>query len=805
MAAPDFQRVREIFHRVVEMSDVDRRAVLSKECGDDIELRTAVERLLRNHVPDEPMLDAELEKKPKSRSMATAAISRSGSGTKSFGATIAEESSGTSPGFLERSTQKFPQFYRDRWRVITAGIASLLLLMGVGAWCYDAIEKSVAGSLERTMHALLDEQVLAIDTWLAAEERMVRSWARSPVVLNAVKELDEIARETGDTRTSLQKAPALAELIAHLNSLSEGDDAWSLAAWNREGTLMADSSPGGENLLGNSTTEYGGAVMSRVFNNNETVAWMPSRNGFITQGFELPETIEKPGMALIVPVREGDQRPIAAVLLYSPRLQRQFEELLHKARLGDTGEAYAIGSDGFLISESRFMTDLKEANLVDDTPEAFSAQIVRVSDPGGNLLDDHSPTTAKSEWPLTEAAAAVTTQRDGGNFTGYRDYRGVDVIGVWKWLPRYRFGIIAELSRNEAYSALSPLVKSFSVILGALGLVGLLAILTSLALVRAKQDAGIGRVGPYTLKNLIGEGGFARVYLASHALLKRQTAVKILKPEQINQKNLARFEREVQLASSLTHPNTIGIYDYGSTVDGGFYYAMEYIKGVTLHELVEGDGPQPPERVVWILSQICRSLREAHTRGLIHRDIKPQNIMLCRHGGESDTVKVLDFGLARNLESANHNKVTETKLLIGTPLYIAPERILDPNCMDPRSDIYSVGILGYYLLTGHEPFEASDSIDALAQTMNRVARQPSEQSPFDIPNKLDHLICDCHSRATSQRPDTMDVVIDRLGLVPLKTQWNSHRAEEWWMNYRRRNSDGNTIEAGVATQEIRVG
>ena len=317
-----------------------------------------------------------------------------------------------------------------------------------------------------------------------------------------------------------------------------------------------------------------------------------------------------------------------------------------------------------------------------------------------------------------------------------------------------------------------------------LAVFAVVATVTSFILMRRRDKSEVGRIGAYTLKSLIGEGGFAHVYLANHALLKRPTAVKVLKQDQMNARNLGRFEREVQLASSLTHPNTIGIYDYGSSDDGHFYYAMEFIKGLTIQELIELDGPQTPERVTWILKQVCASLREAHSKGLIHRDIKPQNIMLCRRGGEYDTVKVLDFGLARNLDETSSNRVTETQLLIGTPHYIAPERIVDPNCMDPRTDIFSLGILAYYMLTGSEPYDAADSMDALAQTMNRSARRPSEQASSEIPYVLDRLVQECHSRTMAERPSSIDDVMKVLGDIRFADSWSASRAAAWWASHQ---------------------
>ena len=190
------------------------------------------------------------------------------------------------------------------------------------------------------------------------------------------------------------------------------------------------------------------------------------------------------------------------------------------------------------------------------------------------------------------------------------------------------------------------------------------------------------RVGQYTLQKRIGGGGMGQVYLARHALLKRPTAIKLLRPDQTSPLTIARFEREVQLTSQLTHPNTIEIFDFGRTPEGLFYYAMEYLPGLTLAELVRQEGPLPAERVICILRQVCGSLKEAHAVGLIHRDIKPQNIMLCERGGQWDFVKVLDFGLVKQLPDGHAPQLTADQQVSGTPLYIAPEVWIQPQRAD---------------------------------------------------------------------------------------------------------------------------
>jgi len=797
MASPDHQRVREIFLQAVELPPEEQDAFLQEQCGDDSALLATVQRLFVHHRPDDLLLEVEDPTAlPSAANVDTGPVppdappqAASPLGTLQFGDTKAIESGLSAVGMMERHSQVFRRTHKDRIWITVVSVAVLLGLVSVGYWVHVSIHKAIGASLRHSMQAMQDGQVYAIETWLAAEIRLVESWAQSPDVESAVAELQAIADSADDLNQSLASSEAGTRLASAMSNAirSAPDDSYQFAVWNRENTLIADSSPEHAEFLGNGTTEYGAGLLSRVFR-GETVLWLPTKEGYMTEGFTLKGPVTKPGIALIAPVRSEEERPIAAILISSPALQERFEQLLQQARFGESTEAYALTEDGYLLTETRRTDYLKKIGRLEDSEHAIGNQALRVTDPGTNLLEDFQGEVSvqgKEHWPLTRAAQSLSSRLDGIDVSGYRDYRGVEVVGVWTWIPDYRFGVIMEIDYREAYSPLVPLRTAFVVILAALAVAALTAIITFFALMRRRRREPDGSiVGPYTLRSLLGEGGFAHVYLASHALLKRPTAVKILKPEQMNDKNLVRFEREVQLASSLTHPNTIGIYDYGSTAEGRFYYAMEFIKGLSLKELIDLDGPQSPARTVWIVDQICRSLREAHGKGLIHRDIKPQNIMLCRRGGEYDTVKVLDFGLARNLGTTGSNRVTETQLLIGTPLYIAPERIVDPACMDPRSDIYSLGILAYFLLTGREPFDAADSIDALAQTINRTARRPSEQSPGPIPEVLDRLIRDCHSRAITDRPESMDVVLSRLHDVHLVEPWDAEQAASWWSRHR---------------------
>ena len=221
------------------------------------------------------------------------------------------------------------------------------------------------------------------------------------------------------------------------------------------------------------------------------------------------------------------------------------------------------------------------------------------------------------------------------------------------------------------------------------------------------------QLGPYTLVERIGGGGMGVVYRAHHAMLRRPTAVKVLPPERMGKENILRFEREVQLTSQLTHPNTISIYDYGRTPEGLFYYAMEYLEGFTLTELVEATGPLSGPHLAWLMRQVAGSLDEAHRIGLIHRDIKPDNIMVCDRGGICDVVKVLDFGLVKEMQSSEP-ALSQAHAVVGTPLYMAPESITSPDTVGVPSDIYAFGAVAYYLAAGRHVFQAKTMVEQSA-------------------------------------------------------------------------------------------
>jgi serine/threonine protein kinase len=269
--------------------------------------------------------------------------------------------------------------------------------------------------------------------------------------------------------------------------------------------------------------------------------------------------------------------------------------------------------------------------------------------------------------------------------------------------------------------------------------------------------------------------------------------VKILKKHVATDEFVARFEREVQLASQLLHPNTVEIYDFGRTREGAPYYVMEYLDGVTLAQLVEYSGPVPAARAIHILRQVCAALREAHLRGIVHRDVKPENVMLCRRG-EDDVVKLVDFGLMKNLSRPDTRDLTKQLKVLGTPRYMAPERIANPADVDARSDLYAVGAVGYLLLTGKPIFPGDNDMEITHQVVHAPPPRPSEAAPFGVPPVLDDLLHDCLAKDRAKRPQTAEAMMEILGQLAARHPWAQRDAGAWWRRYRSEHTDAASAE-----------
>jgi len=285
------------------------------------------------------------------------------------------------------------------------------------------------------------------------------------------------------------------------------------------------------------------------------------------------------------------------------------------------------------------------------------------------------------------------------------------------------------------------------------------------------------QLGQYKLEGVISKGGMGTVYRAHHTLLRRETAIKLV--QVANNETLAHFEQEVQAMSELTHPNTVVVYDYGRSLDGQFYYAMEYLPGVDLHNLVKRYGALPSGRVARLLTQVCGALQEAHGRGLIHRDIKPANIIVCERGGVPDVAKVIDFGLVKDVGKSTNT----TQTIKGTAGFIAPEVVTDPDLVGPASDLYAVGCVAYYLVTGRNVFVAATPMEQLRLHMKAAPVPPSRHAPSIAP-ELEAIILRCLAKQPADRYKSARELAVALRGVPAG-DWTDVTARTWWSERRK--------------------
>jgi eukaryotic-like serine/threonine-protein kinase len=310
------------------------------------------------------------------------------------------------------------------------------------------------------------------------------------------------------------------------------------------------------------------------------------------------------------------------------------------------------------------------------------------------------------------------------------------------------------------------------------------------------------RMGQYVLEEKIGEGGMGEVYRARHGMMRRPSALKLLRAELAGERAVARFEREVQLTARLSHPSTITIYDYGRTDDGVFYYAMELLDGATLQRIVEVGGPQAEGRVVRILTMACGALAEAHATGVIHRDIKPANIMLCTQGGEPDVAKLLDFGLVKDLAVGGDARVSVANTLTGTPHYMAPEAIASPDAVDARTDLYGLGAVAYFLLAGGEVFRGRSVLEVCSQHLHQEP-DPFAARGVTVSAALEAVVLDCLEKDPDRRPQTAVALRERLAACPVEP-WTDADARRWWRDHPAALASGDAAASAALQRTIAV-
>ncbi|MBD3674480.1 MAG: serine/threonine protein kinase [Planctomycetaceae bacterium] len=664
-------------------------------------------------------------------------------------------------------------------------IIAVLLLSAIGFGTRTAIERTMKANLESGLKTILELETEMLLTLFKVQESTAETQARDLETRNYVYDL--LAHTDG-----IVEAEALDDVELIRRKLSKSL-APVMSTHNYSGYFVADKkheilASSEASLVGRKEVEAYESFLNTVFDDQTTVSPpFPSLVPLKTESGE--RRTGEPVMYVSAPIRDENFQVVAA-LAFQIRPEREFTRLLQLGRVGQSGETYAFNSEGLMISNSRFDHDLILLGLLPDEPGTRSLLKLQVRDPGGDMTAGYRPGRRRSEMPLTLMAASAIDGNSSSNVEGYNDYRGVPVIGAWNWLDDYDMGITTEVDVAQAYRPLVILQRTFMGLYVLLGISAIAIFVFTVIVAHLRQEARQAAVeakqlGQYTLEEKIGAGAMGEVYRAYHSMLRRPTAVKMLNLDLVNEASIARFEREVQITCKLNNPHTVAIYDFGRTPEGVFYYAMEYLDGIDLQTLVERYGPQPEARVIHILKQMCSSLYEAHSQGLVHRDIKPANTMLNDRGGEPDTVKVLDFGLVKALDDEKQAKLSSAGTLTGTPLYMSPESIQTPHAIDARSDLYAVGAVGYFLLTGKPVFDAQSIVELCNMHVTVEPEPPSGKTSQPISEELENALLSCLEKSLAKRPQTARDLAILLDRSPFATEWSLNEAASWWRRHNR--------------------
>lgn len=649
-------------------------------------------------------------------------------------------------------------------------IVAITLLLGVGWLVHGSIEKTMNENLKSQLVTLRNVEVAMLRTWLAAQENNAKSVAGDSNVRRLVADLFV---ETPDPNTQRELARALRpELSSH--------DYENFAIFSKDQVIATSR----QDATGMELAPDLVKRLAPAFDGSATVT-RPYTTQLVYTTADGSRRAGVPMMFALAPVLD-DQLQVAAVLGLQIRPEIEFTHILQLGRLGESGETYAFDATGRMLSNSRFDRNLKLEGLLQEDSDSILNLLVR--DPGGDITGGHRPDVLRSELPLTRMAADAAAGRSGVDVAGYRDYRGVKVVGAWTWLEEYGMGVATELDFQEAFLPLTILKRVFWCLLFLLVASSIAIFVFTLMMARLQRQAREAAIeakqlGQYKLEEQLGSGAMGVVYKGRHSMLRRPTAIKLLNADNVTDNSIDSFEREVQITSNLNHPNTIAIYDYGHTPEGVFYYAMEYLDGIDLQKLVDDYGPQPAGRVIFILDQICGSLYEAHSSGLVHRDIKPANVMINYRGSRGDVVKVLDFGLVMAKEE-KHGAAGQERIA-GTPLYMSPEAIQLPGSVDACSDLYAVGAVGYFLLTGRPVFEADNLVDLCQLHTSEPPQPPSERLGKPVPAELEHALLACLEKSRAKRPQTARELAKLLAACPAKNDWTLDQADAWWSSHQR--------------------
>jgi tRNA A-37 threonylcarbamoyl transferase component Bud32 len=685
---------------------------------------------------------------------------------------VTTDGTGSSTTLLARLLMRVPRALSKRlW---TLPLLGALVFALVGLWVRGRVDETTRAEIATRLQTVLHANINALRLWFTEREYDAKSLASDLRIQAAIEELEALAKETNAAALALADSAAGRTLRIQVQPLLEAQDYLEYVVVSPDKRILAATDP---RMVGLKTARPYDLFLNRALDGQLAASRPFARQANPNQ------QAEGPTMFVAAPVKSTNG-VIIAVLCLRMKPEKEFSSIFSVASMGQTGESFAFDRSGLMLTATRFDPELKTLGLIPPGHENTAILNLKLLDPEEELRPAQPPAKPRNHLNLTRMAASATMGNKDYDVRGYRNYRGIQVVGAWAWLYEYGMGVATEESVDEAFQTLYVLRRAFLVLFALLvasggAIFGFTVLVERLQASARKSALAARRLGQYVLMQEIGRGANGMVYRARHSLLRRPVAIKLLSPDMTNETNAARFEHEVQMTSQLTHPNTVAIYDYGRTPEGLFYFAMEYLGGIDLDQLVRQFGAQPEGRVIHILRQVCGSLSEAHRIGLIHRDVKPANIILTRRGGVCDLVKVLDFGLVK---AANRGAAGGMKAnaVVGTPHFMSPEAVERPETVDSRGDLYSLGAVGYWLLTGKTLFDRDVVEDLLLCQVKESPPPPSQRLGKPLSPDLADLLMHCLAKQPEQRPPSAEALDQALAGCVSTGAWTPLDAEQWW-------------------------
>ncbi|WP_044211136.1 serine/threonine-protein kinase [Flammeovirga sp. OC4] len=750
------EKATSLFGQVIDLSEAEGRAFIEKETEEDSELREYTLKLYLSFLKEQENFS---DNEPQKEEVTKKEIAPFND--------VAQKSLN-----LSEKIKKVP---KKKNTIIVV----ILLLFISSFYVYATYIRNQLKEMEVNEHiAILKANKTILNQWVENQKMKVKDIASSPLVQNATLQLNSLYNKDGNDFYKIDTV-TLHSITEKLSRLSKSENILGIGIIHKSSPMtlistgLLDEKSHLSLFNGKFLAEGAYPVYMKVIDGN-TVFFPPielDKQVYYEHQLQSEYVSE---CHFATPIIIDDQ--IEGVFNMSLVSKKTFGKLFRSTIHGNSSEVYAVNKKGQMLTTSRFLKDLQQSETLDFDTTKSSILNIELKVPNENestalykiIHQDLNSSSPKFSGTLTEP---------------YINYLGNEVIGAWVWFPAYQIGLIHEQNYSEFNRSIYLFDSTFLLIVFIAVILGVIVIRSNFKLdILRKKYTELQELGQYQLIEKIGEGGFGKVYKGEHRLLKKPVAIKLLKKELNGTDALDRFKKEVMVMASLDHPNTVKVYDYGTSDDGQFYYVMEYLNGISVESMLGNKHAISINRGIHILLKVCRSLEEAHLKGLLHRDIKPANIMICNQGGAYDIVKLLDFGLVKEMNT-KVSQQTKINRIGGTPMFMAPERLHDPFNADTRQDIYAIGAVGLYMFSGKYIVELISQKMLMGQDSIDNLLTEDIFKDISLPPKLIQLLFSCISFNVEERPKDIRSLIEALEVLGQEYPWSEKQAKEWWKEF----------------------